>query len=57
MAKVVLAIILADQGRIKEAKREIAEALRVRPMLSAQDVRSLVGRRGLQVLEKNSLLA
>jgi adenylate cyclase len=57
MAKVVLAIILAEQGRVKEAKREIAEALRVRPMLSAQDVRSLVGRHGLQILEKNSLLA
>ena len=57
MAKVVLGIILAEQGRIKEAKRAIAEACRVRPKLSAQDVRSLVGRRGVQILESNGLLA
>jgi adenylate cyclase len=56
MARVVLAIILAGQGRVKEAKREIAEALRVHPKLSTQDVRSLVGRRGVQILEKNGLL-
>ena len=57
MARVVLAIILVEQGWLKEAKQEIAEALRIRPMLSAQDVRSLVGRRGVQILEKNGLLS
>ena len=57
MARVVLAIILAEQNRIAEARQSIAEALRIRPKLSARDVRGLVGRRGVQILTESGILA
>ncbi len=56
MGRVVLAIILADQGRIAEAQQCVAEARRVRPGLSAQDLRALVGRRGIQILTDKGIL-
>jgi len=57
MARIVLAIILAHQGRLTEARQRIEEALRLRPGLAAEDLRSLVGRRGIQILRENDLLA
>jgi len=57
MARVVLAIIMAHQNRMAEARQKIAEALEMRPGLSANDLRSLIGRRGIEILQKNDLLA
>ncbi len=57
MGQVVLAVILAKQERIAEAQQCIAEALRIRPQLRCEDVRQLVGRRGVQILTDNGLLA
>jgi Flp pilus assembly protein TadD len=57
MARIVLAIILAHQDRLAEARQKIAEALEMRPGLSANDLRSLIGRRGIEILQKNDLLA
>jgi adenylate cyclase len=56
MARVVLAMILAHLGRSAEAEHAIAEARRVRPDLIAEQVRSLVGRRGIQILRDAQLL-
>jgi adenylate cyclase len=55
-ARVVLAVILAQRRRLGEARHAIEEALRVRPDLRAQDARSLVGRRGVRILEEAGLL-
>ncbi|MGH6886562.1 MAG: adenylate/guanylate cyclase domain-containing protein, partial [Geminicoccales bacterium] len=55
-ARVVLAVILAHRRRLSEARRAIEEALRVRPDLRAEDIRSLVGRRGVRILEQAGLL-
>ena len=55
-ARIVLAMILAHQGRLSEARRAIDGALRVRPDLRAEDVRSLLGRRGVRILEQAGLL-
>lgn len=56
MARVVLATILAHEGRLVEARTAIEDALRVRPDLCARDVGSLVGRRGMQILMRCGLL-
>ncbi len=57
MPRVVLAIILSQLGRSGEAKQAIAEARRIRPELGAEDVRPLVGRRGVKILGDAELLA
>jgi adenylate cyclase len=56
MARVVLSLILLSGGRRSEAKAAIGEALRVRPDLSAQEMRGLVGRRGVEMLQRAELL-
>jgi adenylate cyclase len=56
MARVVLALILTHLGRSADAEKAIAEARRVRPDLTAEDVRSLVGRRGARMLKDAALL-
>lgn len=56
MARVVLALILARQGQLTEARAAIAEALRVRPDLCAEALRSLIGRRGIEILRTAKLL-
>ncbi len=56
MPRVVLAIILSQLGRSGEAKQAIAEARRISPELGAEDVRPLVGRRGVQILGDAKLL-
>jgi len=55
-ARIVLAMILAHRHRLGEARRFIDEALRIRPDLRANDVRSLLGRRGVRILEQAGLL-
>lgn len=57
MGQIVLAMILADRGRLREARRAAEEAHRLRPDLSAANVRTLIGRRGVQILAKADLLA
>ena len=49
-------MILAQDDRLGEARQAINEALRVRPGLTAEDVRALVGRRGVQILTGAELL-
>jgi tetratricopeptide (TPR) repeat protein len=56
MARIVLALILGHQGRFAEARAAIGEALRVRPDLCAEDVRGLIGRRGVEILRETRLL-
>ena len=55
-SRVVLAMILADQGRRDEAAAVMAEAKRISPQLGASNVRTLIGRRGVALLEKAELL-
>ena len=57
ISRVVLAIILSQLGRAGEAKQAIAEARRIRPELSVEEVRPLVGRRGVMILRDAELLA
>ena len=57
MGRVVLALILTHLGRVDEAERVIKEALRIRPGLTAEDVRPLIGRRGGQILSKAGILS
>ena len=56
MARVVRAIILSALGRDREADRAIEEAKRIHPGLRIADVRTLVGRRGIEILEQAELL-
>ena len=56
MGRVVLAMILAHLDRKDEAQQVTKEALRIRPGLTAEDVRALIGRRGVQILTKAELL-
>ena len=57
ISRVVLAIILSQLGRAGEAKQAIVEARRIRPELSVEEVRPLVGRRGVMILRDAELLA
>lgn len=57
MARIVLALILGYQGRLTEARAAMGEALRVRPDLRAEDMRGLIGRRGIEILRKTQLLS
>lgn len=56
MARVVLALILGHRGRLAEARATMGEALRVRPDMRAEDMRGLIGRRGVQILQETRLL-
>lgn len=56
MARVVLALILGHRGRLAEARGTMGEALRVRPDMRAEDMRGLIGRRGVQILQETRLL-
>jgi adenylate cyclase len=57
MARIVLALILGDQGRLTEARAAVGEALRVRPDVCAEDLRGLIGRRGVVILRGTQLLS
>ena len=57
MARVVLALILGHRGRLAEARATMGEALRVRPDMRAEDMRGLIGRRGVQILQETRLLS
>ena len=57
MARIVLALILARQGHLTDARATIREAMRLRPDLCAEDVRGLVGRRGIEILRTMGLLS
>ena len=52
-----LALILARQGHLTDARAAIREALRLRPDLCAEDMRGLVGRRGVEILRTTGLLS
>ncbi len=55
-SRVVLATILAHQGRWEEAAAVMAEAKRIFPELCRENVKGLIGRRGLKVLQDAKLL-
>lgn len=55
-SRVVLAMILAREGRDREAASVMEEARRILPQLSSDNVRALIGRRGVAVLERAGLL-
>ena len=57
MARIVLALISARQGHLTDARAAIREALRLRPDLCAEDMRGLVGRRGVEILRTTGLLS
>jgi len=57
ISRVVLAVVLAAAGNVKEAETAIAEALRIYPDLKAEDMRGLIGRRGIKILGDAELLA
>lgn len=50
-SRLVLAVLLAHAGRIEEASASLAEARRLRPELSLQDVQSLTGELGMSALK------
>ena len=56
MARIVLALILARRGNLAAARAAVREALRVRPELCAEDMRGLLGRRGVAMLQTTELL-
>lgn len=55
-SRVVLATILAHQGRREEAAAVMAEAKRIFPTLCAANVTPLIGRRGVKILHHAELL-
>jgi adenylate cyclase len=57
MARVVLGLIFARQGNLTDASAAIREAVRLRPDLCAEDMRGLVGRRGVEILRSAGLLS
>ncbi len=57
ISRVVLAVILANNGELAEAQRAMAEAMRIYPDLKAGDLRGLLGRRGVRILNDHRLLA
>ncbi len=57
ISRVVLAVILGANGSTPEAKNAIAEALRIYPGLKAEDMRGLIGRKGVKILTESQLLA
>ena len=50
--RVVLAALLVDGDRLEEATSALAEARRIRPRLSAREVRGMIGGRYAKALEK-----
>ena len=56
MGRVVLALILMAKGQSAQSQRELKDALRLRPDLRLEDLRSLVGRRGIQMLSEQGLI-
>jgi TolB-like protein/DNA-binding SARP family transcriptional activator/Tfp pilus assembly protein PilF len=57
ISRVVLAVVLAAAGNVKEAQTAVDEALRIYPDLKAEDMRGLIGRRGIKILSDAELLA
>ncbi len=57
MARVVLALIAADQGREAEAREAIEDAKRIRPDLKGGEMQRLLGRKGVKLLDERGLLA
>ena len=56
MARVVLAMIFSELGRKKQAKDALAEALRINPDLQVDQMRVIIGRHGVQILQNSGLL-
>ena len=57
ISRIVLAVVLAAAGNLKEAETAVDEALRIYPDLKAEDMRGLIGRRGIKILSDAALLA
>ena len=55
-SRVVLAMVLAHQGRIDRAKEAMDEAKRLFPGLKSEQVVGLIGSRGLRILRDASLV-
>ena len=56
MARVVLGMIATDLGFENEARQAVSDALRIRPGLRGGDLSKLLGRKGVQLLDKKGLL-
>lgn len=56
MSRVILALILLRRDRPAEARDCVDEALRLRPGLQRADMRAMIGRRGIQLLQNAKFL-
>ena len=56
MAKIVLALILLQRGQPAPAKEAVNEARLLRPGLTGEDIRALIGGRGVRLLDEAALL-
>ena len=56
MAKIVLALILLQRNQPDLARDAVNEALQLRPDLTSDGIRALIGRRGVRLLQDAELL-
>jgi len=56
MAKIVLALILLQRGQPAPAKEAVDEARLLRPGLTGEDIKALIGGRGVRLLDEAALL-